>query len=319
MQSAFAPRAVVFLCGGGKFCHNRGMTPDVIAGDPVWQKIAGLSALIFLLWNMREGLRNGFWRKLSGLIAIGAAWAAASVFNDSLAEILARYISYPVILLRGLAGILIALAVFLLVKGIGKPRAAAEGKDAPKHSGFFGLVAGFFVGALWIVVVWSAVRFTGTLAECALQTTGQPTAQSAAQHPNLAALVKLKTSLDMGLVGEWTKPLDPLPERFYRLSEKTVRLLANPAACRALAKNPQLKPLLDDPQVTALTHDPEVQQLVREHNFHTLLRNEKVRTAADSPQVQAKLESLDMEAAIDAALAQAKAEAANPPAPADPK
>jgi|GEM_PF-2538009 len=284
------------------------MTPDPMAGDPAWQKIAGILALIFLLWNMRDGYRNGFWRKLVGLIALGAAWAGAYFFSDALAKIMESMLPYPLVLLRVLAGTLIALAVYAVVKSLRRlPRADKDDKGKPRP-GLPGLLAGFLVGALWIVVLWSGVRFTATIAQCALRASGQPLAQSYAEHPKTAALIKLKASLDLGEAGRIAQAMDPMPAHFYRLSEKTIELLANPAACRALAKNPQLKPLLDDPTVVALTHDAEVQQLVREHNFHTLLRNERLRAAADNPQVQAKLKAIDVEAAIDAALAQAKAE-----------
>ncbi len=302
------------------------MQPDIVAGDPLWQGIAGTAALLFILWNMRDGWRRGFWKKSLGLAALVAAYTCAFLFNVPAAEMLQGTLPYPFLLLRGIGGTLVAIVAYVIVRwvcGMLLPGKDEEDDAEPSRTG--GMLAGLLVGAFWLFAVVVGVRFVGNFAQCAITAQGGDLEAAYQEHPVIAQLVKLKESVDLGVVGDITRAADPVPQIVYSVTEKTIRLLQNPEAARAFADNPKVQRLMQDPLIIALSEDPEVRALVQEGNYHTLLRNEKLRQVADNPQVQEKLADVDFEAALDEALQKANdtqtvsADAVNQMLPAEPK
>lgn len=287
------------------------MNPEIVAGDPLWQKVIGIAALLFILWNIRDGYRKGFLKKMAGLGAIIAAYICAFLFNEAAAQWLQPYIPYPFLFVRALAGVLIAVVVYFAVKTVAYIVLPDEADEERTSSHLGGLLAGSLVGLIWVYVTWVAISFLGNFAECAAQAkAGGDTQQLYEENAFLANLVKVKNSAELGMPEGLADKLDPVPREFYVITDKVIRLLNDPQACQALAQDPNIQDLMNAPNILALTKDAEIKMLVQERNFHTLLRHKKLRAVADDKALQDKIFSMDFESALDKALAYG-----NPPEP----
>ncbi len=140
-----------------------------VAGSPLWQVIFISFAVILILFEVLRGWRLGLMRQITRLIALGAAYAAASLGGSLFVPVARSFFKIPDLVLSILCGAILAFAAYALVSGVGavlfKRTTQQESGLVRLIYGFAGAIVGLFFGLflLWLTV--ASVRAIGALAE----------------------------------------------------------------------------------------------------------------------------------------------------------
>lgn len=274
-------------------------------------------AFLLILFEVVRGWRLGAVRQAVRLFALGAAYAVAFFGGRMLLPLLRPFLRAPDLFISIVAGAILALVVYagittlsaLLFKRTGQQSAGI----ARLLYGVCGAALGIFFGlfGVWLVVV--AIRSAGAIANADIRT------QTAAQHrlasltarpqpsPNapptmMAAIAKLKNSIELGSLGETVKAVDVVPAQTYQTLGKVGMMVSSPEGAERFLSYPGARELTENPKIVALRDDPEIIELIQQKRFLDLLQNPKLIEAMNDPILAAQVKSFDFQKALDYAL-----------------
>jgi hypothetical protein len=140
-------------------------------------------------------------------------------------------------------------------------------------SGVGGALLGFIYGLLtvWFLVI--LVHVIGRVAEdqVALQK-GRGTSPA----PVIATLARTKASLDIGLLGDISRLIDPVPVSVYQAMDRWSSILSRPDALKQLLADPVFRSLSNDPTFQALANDPELSDSIQKGDLLGVVINPKI-------------------------------------------
>jgi hypothetical protein len=298
---------------------------QAVAGSPLWQAVFISFAVVFILFEVVRGWRLGLICQLVRVAALVVAYAAA-VFGGRLLVPIARpFVKMPDIVLSILAGAVLALVIYALVTSLGMVLFKRTGQQNSQliHLiyGVAGAIVGLIFGAfvLWLIV--ASVRAVGTLADGQVrnQAISRETGGSATlraldvrrrflSEPNTGSealatsLVRLKNSLELGLLGTAVKQTDPVPLKTYETLGKVGRVFSNPERAQKFLTFPGARELSEHPKIVALRDDPEISEMIAQGSFLDLLQNQRIIDAANDPTLADRIKKFDLQKALDYAI-----------------
>jgi hypothetical protein len=300
--------------------------PQVAAGSPLWQAVFISFGVILILFEVVRGWRSGLMRQMTRLIALGVAYTAAFLGGRLFVPMARSFFKMPDPVLSILCGAIFAVAVYMLVSGVGailfKRTSRQESGLLYFIYGFAGAILGLFFGLflLWLTV--ASVRAIGALAEGqagsrsgaathgardpasrALDVRRRFLSESGDGMQTLAtSLARLKNSLELGLIGNVLKNSDPISQRTYEMLEKAGSVLCSPERTQKFLTFPGARELSEHPKIIALRSDPEIADLIAQGRFLDLLQNPRVIEAANDPVLAERIKKFDIQRALDYAL-----------------
>ncbi|MDP0494624.1 MAG: CvpA family protein [Verrucomicrobiota bacterium JB024] len=294
------------------------MMPDLTASSGLRIGFLALCAL-FILLSALDGRREGLGRKSFGVIALIGGVLAGYFGADFWGALAGKFLPYPPPALKvvgGFGGFLIfSLGFSLIGMLVFRPTRKVKDPELKRMVGIGGAIAGLVLGALSVLLLLIMVRIAGHFGESFIRGYGPALEQNSQSEEavdippqtelaldSLAWIVRLNRSLE-GLPGEGAiAAIDPVPDKTYRVMDKTVRVLSDPVALERMANQPQTRQLLDEPVVQQMLQDEEIAALAREQDIHGLMSHPRVMALAQDPELAALLETYQLEAALDAAL-----------------
>ena len=298
---------------------------QAVAGSPLWQAVFISFAVVFILFEVVRGWRLGLIRQLVRVAALAAAYAAAVFGGRLLVPITRPFVKMPDIVLSILAGAVLALVIYALVTSMGTVLFKRTGQQNSQlvHLiyGFAGAIVGLFFGAfvLWLIV--ASVRAVGAVADAQVRDRARPAevGRSATlraldvrrrflSEPNsgstalATALVRLKNSLELGLLGNAVKQTDPVPLKTYETLGKVGSVFSNPEHAQKFLTFPGARELSDHPKIVALRDDPDISEMIAQGRFLDLLQNQRIIDAANDPALADRIKKFDLQKALDYAI-----------------
>jgi hypothetical protein len=186
---------------------------------------------------------------------------------------------------------------------------------------FAGALVGLFFGAfvLWLIV--ASVRLVGAVADAQIRSqaisraTDRPATSSAGDvqrrflsEPNrrpaalAPSLVRLKNSLELGLLGNAVKQTDPVPLKTYETLGKVGSVFSNPERAQKFLTFPGARELSEHPRIVALRDDPDISKMIAHGRFLDLLKNQRIIDAANDPTLADRIKKFDLQKALDYAI-----------------
>ena len=140
-------------------------------------------------------------------------------------------------------------------------------------SGGGGALLGFIYGLLSVWVLIILIHVIGRVAEdqLALQK-GRGTSPA----PVVATLAKTKASLDIGLLGDVGRLIDPVPASVYQAIDRWSSILSRPDALKQLMADPVFQSLNDNPTFQALANDSELSDSIQKGDLLGVVTNPKI-------------------------------------------
>jgi membrane protein required for colicin V production len=297
-----------------------------VAGSPLWQVVFISFGVILILFEVLRGWRMGLMRQIMRLIALSAACAAAFLGGALVVPAVRPFFKMPDPILSILCGATLAVAVYMLVSGVGailfKRTSQQESGLLYLIYGFAGAILGLFFGLFLLWVTVASVRTVGALAEgqaggrsgAATHGARDPTSRALEVRRRFlsesedgmqtlaTSLARLKNSLELGLLGSVLKNTDPISQRTYEILEKAGSVLSNPERTQKFLTFPGARELAEHPKVVALRSDPEVADLIARGRFLDLLQNPRVIEVANDPVLAERIRKFDIQRALDYAL-----------------
>lgn len=289
-------------------------------GSSFWQTIFLSFALVLILFEVLRGWRLGVVRQGVRLLALIAAYAAALVGGRLLVPALRPLLHAPDLILSLFAGALLALLVYILINLIGsilfKRTSQQDVGIVRLLYGICGAALGIFFGlfSVWLVVV--AIRSVGAIASAEIHNTQAearpapasapltafPSPPPATPPPMIAALAKLKNSIELGPLGEAVKAADVVPAQTYQTLGKVGTMVSNPQSAERFLSYPGAKELTENPRIIALRDDPEIIDLIKQQRFLDLLQHPKLIEAMNDPALVAQVKRFEFQKALDYAM-----------------
>lgn len=295
-------------------------------GSPVWQIVFVSFAVALVLFEMLRGWNRGIARQLARLAALIAAYFAAFFGGAPLVPILRPYINMPDRVVSIIAGALLALIIYALINALGavffKKTKQYDSAMARVFCGLGGAVVGVFFGSLLVWVLVVGVRSLGSIADARMQEQSPaPLAGSSARTLHavdvrrrlageateesstlMASLARLKSSLELGSVGDIVKRTDVFPSETYETLSKIARVAADPESMQRFLSFPGAQQLANHPRIVALRGDPEVAQLFKQGRFLELLQNQRVIDALNDATLIDEMRKVNLQRALDYSL-----------------
>jgi len=274
----------------------------LISGNRVVQiaLTLGFFALMFL------GARRGYWRgplrQLAPLIAFLIAGVIAYFFGNAFGEAWLGLIGVPWIF-RGICGIcLLCLFVWLPIfswfwwKGRSQ---VSEKTGEPEHP-VLGAIVGCWTGIFCGVLIFLGIFVAGTLGEAYLSV--RPSAERTVAGKFFYAAATAKNSVALYPALSFLKTWVPMPSAVFRVSSKTLDVLASREARQRLLLVPEVRSLATDPSVYPVLTDPEISAMIDRHDVNALLSDERVLRMLYDENFQRRVAALDLEKLLDYAL-----------------
>ena len=163
---------------------------------------------------------------------------------------------------------------------------------------------------VWIVIV--VFRLAGSIAQIGVPSADaaapravQPA--SAARNPvgaqiaqeTAPALVRIKRSVESGVVGAIVKFTDPFPKGTYTDVNKAALIATDTGLQERLLNAPSLHALASDPKVMALRQDPAVMDALQRHDYLALADNPRFMAVLQDPRLSRQLEKVDFTRALN--------------------
>jgi hypothetical protein len=300
---------------------------QAVAGSPLWQAVFISFAFVFILFEVVRGWRLGLIRQLVRVAALVVAYAAA-VFGGRLLVPIARpFLKMPDIVLSILAGAVLALVIYALVTSMGMVLFKRTGQQNSQQVhliyGLAGAIVGLFFGAfaLWLIV--ASVRAVGAVADAQVRSQARfPEAGQSAtlrapdvrrrflSEPNggstalATSLVRLKNSLELGLLGNAVKQTGPVPLKTYETLGKVGSVFSNPERAQKFLTFPGARELSEHPKIVALRDDPDISEMIAQGRFLDLLQDQRIIDAANDPTIADRIKKFDLQRALDYAVKQ---------------
>jgi hypothetical protein len=138
-------------------------------------------------------------------------------------------------------------------------------------SGAGGALLGFIYGLLsvWFLII--LIHVIGRVAE------DQVTLQTGrGASPVIATLARAKASLDIGLLGDISRWIDPVPASVYQAIDRWSTILSRPDALNQLLADPVFRSLSNNPTFQALANDPELSDSIQKGDLLGVVTNPKI-------------------------------------------
>ena len=276
----------------------------IIEGSQQWQNVIFGVAGLFMLYNVWRGWRVGVVRGVLRLAALFCAWIGGSGAAGVTGTLITFFTKEPPLLAPALAGLGVGLAIYIVISLM----ARLLFKTTGEHDGMVRFVFGF-CGALFgiiygLLILWAGITLIRGMGACGELRVIQARNENRSLETEKAALalIKLKSSLELGVTGQNLKKADPLPSSFYDNVVKLSMIGGDQQALVRFFQYPQTQELLKNPKISAILQDPALERASQNHNVLPLLRNKNVQAAATDPQVLELLRSFDLTAALNFAL-----------------
>ena len=297
-----------------------------MTSSTLWQTAFALFAVALILFELIRGWQLGLMRQLARIIAVIGAYAAAIFGGKMLLPIARPFLRMPDSLIAIVTGAVLGLLVYSVICSLGRilfKRTNEESSPSWRAvSGFSGAGLGLLFGVflVWLVVV--GIRSLGAVAD------GQMRAEAGAgpvgaapqavyavyssstdsagkkKEPSdfVAALARLKNSIELGPMGHAVRRTDLVPQKTYDLLDRIGQLLSQPESAQRFLTFPGVLELSQNRKIVALRDDPEIADLISRGRFFDLLQNDKVLDAANDPELVRQIRKFDLRRALDYAL-----------------
>lgn len=286
------------------------------SGSTLWQIVFLSFAVVLLLFEVIRGYRLGLPRQLMRGLAVIAAYAAGYFGGNLLLPLLRPVLNWPDFIISMIGGGLLAIVTYGVIASLGtllfKRTAQYPSGTVRLVYGFSGALAGIVFGLFFIWLILVGVRSVGSIADAQIQARprnqSKPPASSGEERLSLenfdadsltAFLARLKSSVELGKLGEVVKKTDVTPPGLYQTLTDAGTVCANPDNARRFLSFPGAVELSEHPKIVALRNDPEVAELIRQGRIVELLQNRRVLEAANDPTLVAKVKQFDIKKALE--------------------
>ena len=293
------------------------------AGSSVWQMVFISFAIVLILFEIIRGWRLGIMRQLMRVVAVVAGYAAAYFGGDLLVPLLRSSVKMPDIVISGLAGAILALAVYGIIASLGTILFKRTAQQSPGIVrlvyGLSGALLGICFGAFVVWLVLIGVRSIGALADAQLHARPRPEIGRNLRHPSAQSplpeqtlpaanfdidsvttlLARLKNSVEMGPVGDVVKKADVMPTGVYQTLSEAGTVLSNPETAQQFLSFPGARELSEHPKIVALRNDPEIAQMIAQGRFLELIRDPRVVDAMNDPTLAERVKGFDLKKALE--------------------
>ena len=295
------------------------------SGSPVWQAVFISFGLVLILFEIVRGWRLGLLRQLMRLAALVVAYVAAFFGGRLLVPITRSLFRMPDFVLSALGGALLAFVAYAVVSSLGiilfKRTGEQDSRIVQLIYGFAGAIVGLFFGffTLWLIVV--SVRAVGAVADAqvhnrsptvhgapdpishAVEVRRRFLGDGADQSAAFAASVaRLKSSLELGALGNAVKRTDPVSQETYDTLTKVVAVFSSPERAQKFLSFPGARELSEHPKIVALRDDPEISGMIAQKRFLDLLHDQRIIDAANDPGLTDRIKKFDVQGALDYAI-----------------
>lgn len=256
--------------------------------------------IILLAYHIANGWSEGLGRKLTGLIAIAAAWFGGYFLGPVLMPLAQSYLNWNISLLRPLTAVAIGAICYITVRLLGllftKRTRDHEGLSKTL-SGIGGSLIGLGVGFVWLLVLLSGLKFANTLIN----------GESVSHPAEEKGIVGKAFSFLDGLISDtpmkkFYDQIDPVPETAYRITAKTTKILGNKQARQDFIRSHEVKRMLNDPMIQEFASQKEIQELIQTNEYSKILSNEKTMDLIRNPEFLKLLDTYSIENAMDEAI-----------------
>jgi uncharacterized membrane protein required for colicin V production len=295
------------------------------SGSPVWQIVFISFAVALVLFEILRGWNRGIARQLARLAALIAAYFAAFFGGGFLAPVLRPYVNMPDQVVSIMAGAAVALIIYAVINALGtvffKKTKQYDSTFARILCGLGGAVVGLFFGSLLVCILVVGVRSLGSIADGQMQESANQLGGSSPRTLHavdvrrrlagetmddsstiMTSLARLKSSLELGSVGQIVKRNDVVRSETYETLSKLARVASDPESAQRFLSFPGAEQLTNHPRIVALRSDPEVAQLIEQGRFLDLLQNQRVIDALNDPTLIDEIRKFDVQRALDYSL-----------------
>lgn len=294
---------------------------DPAAGSHLWQTLFVSFAVVLVLFEMLRGWRLGLPRQFVRLIAIVAAYGAAFYGGPAMVPVARQFFRLPDFALSAIGGAALAFVIYAVISGAG---ALVFRRTAQQESGMLRLIygasgafIGIFFGLFFVWMLLLGVRSLGSIADARVRA-----ANGESLPPNARRIVggrmvdartgdagslpetlaRLKNSVELGVLGDAVKKLDPLPPGTFQTLGKVGETFAKPENTERFLSFPGARELSMHPRIVQLRQDPHVAKLISEGRFLELLQDQRLIDALNDPTLIERLKKFDLQRALDYAM-----------------
>jgi hypothetical protein len=281
-----------------------------ITGSPIWQAVFLSFAIVLILFEIVRGWRLGIMRQLMRVAAVAAGYAAAYFGGDLLVPLLRSSLKMPDMIISALGGAILAMAAYGIIASLGtilfKRTAQQSSGTIRLVYGLGGALLGVCFGAFVIWLVLVGIRTVGSIADAQVQARSK--IESGRNSPSGATfdidsittfLARLKSSVEMGAVGNVVKKTDVMPTGVYQTLSDTGTVLSNPETARKFLSSPGLRELSEHPKIVALRNDPEIAGMIAQGHLIELMRDPRVLEVMNDPELAARIKQFDLKKALE--------------------
>jgi colicin V production protein len=280
------------------------------AGSPVWQTVFLSFAIVLILFEIVRGWRLGIIRQLMRVAAVAAGYAAAYFGGDLLVPLLRSSLKMPDMIISALGGAILAVVAYGIIASLGtilfKRTAQQSSGTIRLVYGLSGALLGVGFGAFFIWLVLVGIRMAGSIADAQVQARSKM--ESSRPSPSGANLdvdsittflARLKSSVEMGAVGNVVKKTDVMPTGVYQTLSDTGTVLSNPETARKFLSFSGVRELSEHPKIVALRNDPEIAEMIAQGRLIELMRDPRILDAMNDPALMERIKQFDLKKALE--------------------
>ena len=280
------------------------------AGSPLWQAVFLSFAIVLILFEIVRGWRLGIMRQLMRVAAVAAGYAAAYFGGDLLVPLLRSSLKMPDMVISALGGAILAVAAYGIIASLGTilfKRTAQQSSGMVRLVyGLSGALLGVCFGAFFVWLVLVGIRSAGSIADAQVQARSRiERSRSSPAGANLDVdsittfLARLKSSVEMGAVGNVVRKTDVMPTGVYQTLSDTGTVLSDPETARKFLSAPGLRELSEHPKIVALRNDPEIAEMIAQGRLWELMRDPRVLDAMNDPALVERARQFDLKKALE--------------------
>ena len=249
-------------------------------------------------------------RQLMRVAAVVAGYAAAYFGGDLLVPLLRSSLKMPDMIISALGGAILAVVAYGIVASLGtilfKRTAQQSSGTVRLVYGLSGALLGVCFGAFFIWLVLVGIRTIGSIADAQVQARSKiESSRPSSADSNLdidsvtTFLARLKSSVEMGAVGNVVKKTDVMPTGVYQTLSDTGTVLSNPETARKFLSSPGLRELSEHPKIVALRNDPEIAEMIAQGRLIELMRDPRILDTVNDPELVARIKQFDLKKALE--------------------
>jgi hypothetical protein len=281
-----------------------------IAGSPVWQTVFLSFAIVLILFEIVRGWRLGIMQQLMRVAAVVAGYAAAYFGGDLLVPLLRPSLKMPDMIISAVGGAILAMVAYGIIASLGtilfKRTAQQSSGTVRLVYGLSGALLGVCFGGFFIWLVLVGIRTVGSIADAQVQARSKmersrpsPSDANIDVDSITTFLARLKSSVEMGAMGNVVKKTDVMPTGVYQTLSDTGTVLSNPETARKFLSSPGLRELSEHPKIVALRNDPEIAEMIAQGHLIELMRDPRVLDTVNDPELAARMKQFDLKKALE--------------------